>query len=1175
MGNIQEEGEGEMVERVRVSEEEATQATMQTLIDIDAHRAMVRSLNYEQRLFFDHCRKQVIRRQQAQARGGDIAPSLTFLTGGAGTGKSHLLRCVETMLTLELNKTLHADPNQIKVLKAAFTGKAASNVNGCTIHSALRMGFSDSNSGMSDDTKHRLSMKFSQLGWVILDEVSMINQDLFINASRRLNAIRNIPGDSTTVMANLDVILIGCFYQLPTIPENTSLIDTPTRGLGLMHAYWSRFDLYELWRGMRQADAEFFGHLNVIRMGKAPEALSETEEGKAQDDKLKKTIEYFNVRVQKEWPPKDITIPIVFYTNSSCRKHNEHVFQCMDGDTIEIRSNDSVPKDAEIKYLTSEVKHTGKLFKVLRLKPNLFVEVNCDINIDVSDGLVNGQEGLFKAVTKNAGGAHTILWVEFPHPWIGQKARTRHGHLYKKYPYVQKGWTPIMPVTMRFNVKAKSKRNLKGGSAVLNTHVPATRRQFPLHPASGRTLYHVQGSTMQRLGVSFDGKWVKKHGVVYMALSRVTSIEGLFLEKPLLFKDMVCCGHVHAVMAHMRSNKQLHLNVPALSTLPGDTLRLACLNVASLTRKVPDLACDFNLLENHVIFVCEAGKEVCLQSVKPACNPALPPFQAVWGSNNRVRDSRIAPSNNCVMLVDTRVCEVLSCACKVQHRSEILKVLVKHKASDTPHLILGVYKHATCPHEAFFASLLRAARASLLKHPGASLTLLGDWNIDFRHPSPPRDALQALLPRLHADLRLASPQEPTICTESMLDYAFTSSWQHAFSVVGTCYYSDHDPVFLCIPTTPCMESLFPLPHVPAPPLGAIPIGLVAPSKEAPPSSDDKAHQAGEEHAKKANAKKNKKQDNPFASKEQKSPVPPSTKTQDFKKLKEEKKSKEPKTHGTKRSAGNDFPSDFSCKDEFDSWQRMMSSRRPNEVLSFNESISIHITRSKLQCLKDNATFLNDEVVNYYMGLLVLRDASRRDNEGSFPRCHFMNSFFYTKLTKIAPGTRIVDDDFEQIYDFSCVQRHFRLNADGISRQLRNTGQRSASILDVDRIYFPMHRPNHWAMACIDLQFHRLIYWDSMGLQPGQRLINLANWVRDQALLERSVKVRAPFEQAATWRHEVNGPSVPSQHGSFDCGVFACMYADFNSSCLPFTFRQENMMSLRHALNFRILANEVP
>jgi len=295
---------------------------------------------------------------------------------------------------------------------------------------------------------------------------------------------------------------------------------------------------------------------------------------------------------------------------------------------------------------------------------------------------------------------------------------------------------------------------------------------------------------------------------------------------------MICCDHVHAVMAHMRSNKQLCLNVPALSTLPSDALRLACLNVASLTRKVPDLAHDFNLLENHVIFVSEAGKEVCLQSVKPASNLTLPPFQAVWGSNHRARDSFIAPSNNCVMLVDTGVCEVLSCGCTVQHRSEILKVLVNHKASNTPHLILGVYKHARCPHDLFFASLQRVARASLLKHPQASLTLLGDWNIDFMHPSPPKDALQALLPRLHANLRLASPQEPTIYTESLLDYAFTSNWEHAFSAVGTCYYSDHDPVFVCIPTTPCMKSLSPSSHVPAPPPGAIPIGLVARPKEA-------------------------------------------------------------------------------------------------------------------------------------------------------------------------------------------------------------------------------------------------------------------------------------------------------------------------------------------------------
>lgn len=56
------------------------------------------------------------------------------------------------------------------------------------------------------------------------------------------------------------------------------------------------------------------------------------------------------------------------------------------------------------------------------------------------------------------------------------------------------------------------------------------RTQFPLQPAAGRTIHHVQGQSLPAIGVSFIGSYNAVAGLVYLAFSRVGSYLGLFLE---------------------------------------------------------------------------------------------------------------------------------------------------------------------------------------------------------------------------------------------------------------------------------------------------------------------------------------------------------------------------------------------------------------------------------------------------------------------------------------------------------------------------------------------------------------------------------------------------------------------------------------------------------------------
>ena len=64
-------------------------------------------------------------------------PLYAFLSGGAGVGKSVLIKALYQSLYRFLNLREGENPDDIRVLFCAYTGKAAYNINGVTIASAF------------------------------------------------------------------------------------------------------------------------------------------------------------------------------------------------------------------------------------------------------------------------------------------------------------------------------------------------------------------------------------------------------------------------------------------------------------------------------------------------------------------------------------------------------------------------------------------------------------------------------------------------------------------------------------------------------------------------------------------------------------------------------------------------------------------------------------------------------------------------------------------------------------------------------------------------------------------------------------------------------------------------------------------------------------------------------
>ena len=80
--------------------------------------------------------------------------------------------------------------------------------------------------------------------------------------------------------------------------------------------------------------------------------------------------------------------------------------------------------------------------------------------------------------------------------------------------HISEDWIPILRIARPISIIEKT-RHLK------------IRKQFPIQLACARTIHRSQGLTLDN--VAFDPSGIRKHGLGYIALSRVRNIQSLYL----------------------------------------------------------------------------------------------------------------------------------------------------------------------------------------------------------------------------------------------------------------------------------------------------------------------------------------------------------------------------------------------------------------------------------------------------------------------------------------------------------------------------------------------------------------------------------------------------------------------------------------------------------------------
>ncbi|XP_070565219.1 sentrin-specific protease 1-like isoform X2 [Ptychodera flava] len=205
-------------------------------------------------------------------------------------------------------------------------------------------------------------------------------------------------------------------------------------------------------------------------------------------------------------------------------------------------------------------------------------------------------------------------------------------------------------------------------------------------------------------------------------------------------------------------------------------------------------------------------------------------------------------------------------------------------------------------------------------------------------------------------------------------------------------------------------------------------------------------------------------------------------------------------------------------------------RNPGEQV-LSEGFRLSITRSDVHTLS-GLNWLNDEVINFYMNLLM----DRGQKQGNL-KVHAFNTFFYPKLTK-----------------------------DGYTSLRRWT--RKVDIFEKDLVVVPVHLGMHWCLAVIDFRYKTISYYDSMGGENPKCLNALREYLRSEHL----DKKKSDYDLSGWSLHCIK--DIPQQMNGSDCGMFACKYAEYISRDAKITFSQDDMPYFRRRMVWEILHKQL-
>jgi ATP-dependent DNA helicase PIF1 len=399
-----------------------------------------------------------------------------FVTGPGGTGKTALIKYIQ--------KDAVRKGQHIQV--CALTGCAAVllECKAKTLHSWAGIGLGTG--GFDQLVTKIMKNRFLKGNWIgtdilVVDEVSMMSQKLF----ELLDAIGKATRKNSRPFGGIQLIFSGDFYQLPPVGDR----DEPeTTRFCFETALWSqtfsRENHIQLTKIFRQTDPVYQKILNQIREGRLKRSSNETllhsvgrqipEDICIRPTKLFPTrnkVEQVNTREMNALTTEELEYKLKYHSD-------------LEMTSAELRKRREFTKEqiqTELLYLKGNL----RCDEVVKLK--IGSQVMCIVNIELDNGhtLCNGSQGIITRLSEQG------------------------------LPLVKFGSSSLETV-MSYHIW--SSENIPGIGV----------SQLPLILAWALTIHKSQGATLDIAEID-AGSGIFECGQTYVALSRVKSLEGLYL----------------------------------------------------------------------------------------------------------------------------------------------------------------------------------------------------------------------------------------------------------------------------------------------------------------------------------------------------------------------------------------------------------------------------------------------------------------------------------------------------------------------------------------------------------------------------------------------------------------------------------------------------------------------
>ena len=411
-----------------------------------------------------------------------------FVTGGAGTGKSYILK----KLKEHYGDCLHI---------TSTTGISALNVNGQTVHSWSGIGFvNDPRKDFDSKTEkaffkikknnEKLYQKIFDAKMLAIDEISMLDNVTFDFISEVCKKIRN----NDKPFGGIQILLFGDFFQLPPVSKDIGY------DFCFYSKTWEELDLKSviLEDIYRQDDPIYIDALNNIRLGKV----------------VQKDTDLFDQRVKESIGVDKENITHIYGTNKEANERNRECFKKL---KTPIKTYSS--RDVFIKYETNS--ETG----VVNQKE---IDIRyCNAYGKPVEGIYDKkQEDLIKDFNNECRtpqslylrvGARVMLTrnnkdLKLANGSCGEVVELTDSVIMVKF---DKQDFPVSVPKVTFDYYYEDR-------------VVIQRYQYPLTLAYAMTIHKSQGLTIDKIVVNFDK--IFDHGQGYVALSRTRTLGGLILD---------------------------------------------------------------------------------------------------------------------------------------------------------------------------------------------------------------------------------------------------------------------------------------------------------------------------------------------------------------------------------------------------------------------------------------------------------------------------------------------------------------------------------------------------------------------------------------------------------------------------------------------------------------------